>query len=314
MEDENNNERLCKMENKNEASESVLFFQLHYAEIAKELLRSRNFSCGNYAMGRFKDGEISLKIHSDVSGKNCLILGTLEPPDQNLIELPLLAYTLKKDGAKKVTGFFPYLAYMRQDHDNLHTSLTAAWLANMLKANGFDEILTLDIHSPLALRYFRIPTASISSAPIFAPQLDKKDLEKTTLIAPDAGAVERCLDLQRTLKMTIPIAFFKGEGENIKIEGKLSEKAVIFDDILDTGNTLICVCKYLYTHNVSDITILVTHGLFNGNLWEDLWKYNVSEIYATDTIPRTEHFAVRGISILSIAPFVHELFKDYLKK
>lgn len=307
------NQHFCKTKGNDPTSDPVLFLQPPYGKIAAELLKSfPSMQCGTYAMGRFKDGEISLKIHTQVKGRGCLILGTLEPPDQNLIELSILAHTLKKEGAKKVTGFFPYLSYMRQDHDNPDTSLTTKWLADILESSGFDEIITIDIHSPLALSYFDIPVISISSAPFFAPELDQRDLEKTTLIAPDHGAIERCLDLQRALKRTIPVAYFEGEG-NIKLNGKLSEKAVVFDDILDTGETLTLVCKYLHANKVADIIILVTHGLFHGNLWEDLWEYNVSEIYTTDTIPRTEHLAIKGISVLSIVPFLKALIGNYLK-
>jgi ribose-phosphate pyrophosphokinase len=72
--------------------------------------------------------------------------------------LLLLAHTRRTEGAHRVTGILPYLAYSREDKVKPGESLTTAWAGALLKASAFDEIWTIDVHSeedhklfPLAL-------------------------------------------------------------------------------------------------------------------------------------------------------------------
>jgi len=88
----------------------------------------------------------------------------------------------------------------------------------------------------------------------------------------------------------------------------LGPQAVIVDDILDTGGTLISACETLRRAGVQEIIVMVTHGLFTGSLWERLWSLGVGRIYCTDTAPLPPRLASTRIAVLSVAP----LLCDYL--
>jgi phosphoribosylpyrophosphate synthetase len=54
--------------------------------------------------------------------------------------------------------------------------------------------------------------------------------------------------------------------------GKVERRAVIVDDILDTGATLMSACEKLLSAGAEELYICVTHGLFTGQQWQDLWS------------------------------------------
>ncbi|MBZ5662748.1 MAG: ribose-phosphate pyrophosphokinase-like domain-containing protein, partial [Acidobacteriia bacterium] len=72
---------------------------------------------------------------------------TIAPPDECLLSVTLLAETLKKEGADKITAVFPYLAYGRQDKDKPGESLGTAWVGALLRSSGIEQVLTVDVHS-----------------------------------------------------------------------------------------------------------------------------------------------------------------------
>ena len=76
--------------------------------------------------------------------------------------------------------------------------------------------------------------------------------------------------------------------------GRAGTQALIVDDILDTGGTLLSACEKLIQEGVGKIDVMVTHGLFTGTDWKRLWSLKVQRIFCTDTIPtkkdiRDEH-------------------------
>jgi ribose-phosphate pyrophosphokinase len=74
-------------------------------------------------------------------------LGTIAPPECQMLSFLLLGHTLKKQGASRVTRILPYLAYSREDKVKLGHSLATACTGALLKASGFGEIWTVDPHS-----------------------------------------------------------------------------------------------------------------------------------------------------------------------
>jgi ribose-phosphate pyrophosphokinase len=66
--------------------------------------------------------------------------------------------------------------------------------------------------------------------------------------------------------------------------GKVQRCAVIVEDILDTGATLVSAGEKLVAAGAEKLYICVTHGLFTGKEWHNLWSSPVKHIFCTDTI------------------------------
>ena len=79
---------------------------------------------------RYDNQELHAAVQSAVSGEHCFILGTIAPPESQMASMLLLAHTLRKEGAKRLTGLLPYLAYAREDRLKLGESLATAWVRN----------------------------------------------------------------------------------------------------------------------------------------------------------------------------------------
>jgi ribose-phosphate pyrophosphokinase len=83
-------------------------------------------------------------------------------------------------------------------------------------------------------------------------------------------------------------------------------KAVLIDDILDTGSTLVAACEKFLHAQVQEIYIMITHGLFTGDVWQKLWSLRVRRIFCTDTVPLPGSFAKEKITVLSLLPLLRQ--------
>lgn len=294
----------------------LLFSLKQFNYLARPLSRSAKFARGQFKARRFPNGELILTIKNKVAGRDCYLLGTFAPPDENLLDLLLLGHTLKKEGARKVTALVPYLGYGRQDKNEKNKSLGLAWMGNLLTASGVDKIITVDLHNPQSIPLLKIPVVSLKSNELFAAALNQDKIKFDSILAPDEGARGRCEQLKQALKTTAPLAFCKktrGPG-GVSVSGIVGQwrgpRVLIHDDILDTGGTLIAACQAARQAGAKEIVIAVTHGLFTGEKWRQLWRLGVKKIYTTNSLPSAMAQTNKKIKIISLAP----LLTDYLKK
>jgi ribose-phosphate pyrophosphokinase len=295
----------------------ILFAFPEWESMAARLRKSApRLSAGRFHARRFNNGELCIEVDTPVAGEHCAILGSFTPPDASLFSTLLLAHTLRKEDAKRITGVLPYLAYSRQDKEKPGQSLAAAWTGELARASGFDRVITVDAHSSEAERLFQIPLISLSPAPIFAAALESYQLSGATIVAPDRGAVGRCEALAAAAGLSpTAIAWFEKHRVDSGIEhagfnGEVGTQVVIVDDILDTGATLISACLRLLCAGVEDVQIMVTHGLFTGKDWEELWNLGVSRIFRTDTVPIGVGADDARIVTLSVIPLLAEALAD----
>ena len=125
----------------------LLFTFSEYLQADKSLCDLPGLKPGQFSIVRYDNQELRVTIQSRVTGDHCFIIGSVTPPECQMVSFLLLAHTLKKEGATRVTGILPYLAYSREDKLNPGQSLATAWTGAVLKASGFDEIWTVDLHS-----------------------------------------------------------------------------------------------------------------------------------------------------------------------
>jgi ribose-phosphate pyrophosphokinase len=290
----------------------ILFRFPAYEEIARQLLVLPSMRLGKFNVARYENGELYVTLQGPIRGERCLVLGTIAPPDEQILSFLLLAHTLKKEGANSVTALVPYLAYTRQDKDKPGESLATAWSGSLLKCSGIDQLITVDVHSERDRQLFPFPLVSVSTAELFAETISKHGLTDATIVAPDNGAIYRCEAVKRAAGMPVGLTpyFEKKRTEkgivHSRLVGRVGARAVIIDDMLDTGGTLASACEKLKEASVEEILILVTHGLFTGSYWTKLWSFGVRHIFCTDTAPLRAGMENANISVLSVAPLLIE--------
>jgi ribose-phosphate pyrophosphokinase len=268
---------------------------------------------GSFEFGRFENGELFATVVTPVRAAHCLMVGSIAPPDEQLLSMALLSHTLKKEGANKVTAVLPYLGYSRQDKSKPGKSLATGWLGSILQASGVDEVITVDIHSERSKQLFPIPMTSLFPDQVFAHAIAWRELADATLVAPDNGAIWRCQAVNKAAgRPNDEIAYFEKQRDEKGIThagpfGKVGPRVLIVDDMIDTGSTLVSACEQLVQSRTREIYIMVTHGLFTGAGWKRLWALGVQRIFCTDTIPaRSEIVDEPRITFLSIVPLLSD--------
>lgn len=281
-----------------------LCFTAEYAGLAAALTHQGMSACP-WEAERFANGEWHLTLQASVRGAPCVVLAAITPPDARLLTTLLLCHTLKKEGAARVTALLPYLAYTRQDKEEAGKSRATAWLGAMLPVSGVDELITVDIHSERAQALLAVPARSLSPAPLWAQEIARLGWHDATLVAPDHGALVRCEAVRQAAGMASPCVWFEKHrtpaGVQATIQGQAGARAIIIDDILDTGGTLLACCEGLLAGGTREILVMVTHGLFTGSAWQRLWTLGVQHIYCTDTVPLPAALATAPITQRSVA-------------
>jgi ribose-phosphate pyrophosphokinase len=287
----------------------VLYALSVHRHLAETLGALTGLEQGQASIGRFPNGELHVELRAEPAGRDCIVLGAVAPPDEHLLSTLLLCHTLRKEGARKITALLPYLGYARHDRAEPRKSRAAAWLGDILVASGVSRVITVDVHSSLIHQLVPAPVVSVSAAPLFAAQIAKLPLTDPVVVAPDEGALERSEAVRRTAGIRRPVAHLTkirtpdGVRHSL-LHGGVGRQAILVDDILDTGATLVSAAEALQRAGVRDVVVMVTHGLFTGVAWERLWSLGVTRIYCTDTTPLPESLIAKPISVLPVAPLL----------
>jgi ribose-phosphate pyrophosphokinase len=257
----------------------------------------------------FDNGEFAIRLPQAVEGRDCFLLGTAAPPADQLVSLLLAADSLARHGARSVHALLPYLAYARQDRLEAGRSLAAGWLGAVLAASGVDDVVAIDVHSEAARSLMGLPVTSLSPSGLFARELSGVFTSDAVVVAPDQGALERSRALADRLGVDRPIVWLEKERKrggvtHRRLVGELADRAIVVDDILDTGGTLVSCCRELRARGVRQTTIAVTHGLFTGWAWRELAELNVRTIHVTDSVPGARALASELVRVHSVGPLL----------
>ena len=159
---------------------------------------------------RFNDQEIFVEVYENVRGEDMYVIQpTSNPANDNLMELLIIADTLRRSSANRITAVIPYFGYARQDRrSKARTPISAKLVANLITEAGFDRVLTLDLHAAQIQGFFDIPVDNLYSSPIFALDIahhfkdQKADL---MVVSPDVGGVARARELAKRINAPLAI-------------------------------------------------------------------------------------------------------------
>ena len=159
----------------------------------------------------------------------------------------------------------------------------------MLRASGIRAVVCVDVHSGIAGNVLGLALTSLSPAELLAGVLPEAWRADVTFVAPDEGAVDRCAAVAGAAGVDRPVVWARKRRTRTGVEhyglvGSPSRRAVVVDDILDTGDTLVSCCGQLHDAGVRQIGVIATHGLFTGERWRALFSEGVQEVWITDTV------------------------------
>jgi len=272
----------------------------------------------NMEVGRFADGEIRVRIEESVRGADVfLVQPTCPPTSENIMELLVILDALKRASARRTTAVIPYYGYARQEKKTRpRDPISAKLVADLISVAGANRILTVDLHVQSIQGFFDIPVDHIPAGPLLAEDLVSRGFTgtDTVVVSPDVGGVGTAKALADRLSASLAIIAKRRPEPNlvevIQVIGDLAGKrAVIVDDIVDTGGSLISAAKMIAERGASEIYAYATHGILSGDAVVGLETAPIKEIVLTDTIPIPPAKRSSKVRLLSVAPIVAEAIK-----
>jgi ribose-phosphate pyrophosphokinase len=263
-----------------------------HRDLATEICRELEAPLGRAIVGQWKNGETRVKLEENVRGSDVFVLQSLSnPSDHHLMELLLMIDAARRASAARITAVIPYYAYAKQEKKTSgREPISAKLVANLIVTAGADRVLTLDLHAPAIEGFFDIPVDHLRAAALLAQRVRREGFENIVAVSPDAGGVARA-DEFRT-RVGAPLAIISKRHPHPDatevlemvgdVEGRL---AVIVDDMISTGGTLIAAAQMLKERGATDIYAAATHGIFADGALEQLSSSPISRIFVTDSIP-----------------------------
>jgi ribose-phosphate pyrophosphokinase len=269
---------------------------------------------GQWKVTRFSDGEVYCQILENVRGTDVfLIQPTCHPVNENLMELLIAVDALKRSSAARITAVMPYYGYARQDRkDKPRVPISAKLVADLLQAAGVQRVLTMDLHAPAIQGFFDVPVDHLLAAPVLLEWIERQRFDGLTIVAPDAGGVERARFFARKLKADLVIIDKRrvdtNVAETMNVIGEVSGRTcVVVDDIVDTAGTLIGTVRALRAKGAKRVVACFTHAVLSGPALSRLSESEVVTVVVTDTIPLSQERAMEPkIMVLPVAALLGE--------
>ncbi len=285
--------------------------------LAQEICDYLGMPVWKVKLERFSDGEVNFQILENVRGTDAFVIQPTAPPvNENLVELLIMIDALKRASAQRITAVVPYYGYARQDRkDKPRVPITSKLVGDLLAAAGTQRLLTMDLHAGQIQGFFDMPVDQLFPTPIFLPHFAKLDVENLTVVAPDAGGVEKARVYAKRLGTSLTVIDKRRVGDNeaevMHIIGDVEGKnAVIVDDIVDTAGTLVQGAEALIREGARKIYAAATHPVLSGPAIDRIMDSKFESILVTNTIHLSEEKKVSKIKVLSVADLLGKAIRS----
>src|SRR3989344_1031605 len=261
-------------------------------ELAKNISKILNCEYSELKVNKFPDGELYVKFNAELKNKEIILIQTLHPSNDALLELIFACHTAKELGCRNIKLVIPYLAYIRQDKRfNPGEAVSSRIVGSLLSC--VDEIITIDphLHRFNSLNeVFNTKTKKLTANEIIKKFISK-NFKNPVIIGPalesyqwakkialEINAEASILKKERFSSTKVKVSAVNG----IEIKNK---EVIIIDDIISTGNTILEAIKNIKKLKPRSINVIGIHGIFaDKKVYEEI-KKSTKSIITTNTIP-----------------------------
>src|SRR3989344_1346711 len=267
-------------------------------EVLTSLLsKHMHAAVGEVVMRQFPDGETYVRIRSDVTDANVVLVCTLRRPDEKLLPLYFLSKTARSLGAKRICLVAPYLAYMRQDTIfNPGEGVTSKYFGDLI-SDFADSIVTVEPHlhriSSLGDVY-PIPSRIVRATGEISMWITEH-VTDPVFIGPDSESEQWVRDVaERTHAPCIVLQKIRRGDRDVEISipdihRYTNHTPVLVDDIISTARTMIATVGHLKKSGSPPPVVVGVHAVFAGNAYQELMDACPKEVVTCNTIPHTSN-------------------------
>ena len=289
-------------------------------ELAKKIAAYLKVPLGKIDVGPYLNKETRVEILESVRKKDVFIIQSTCPPvNDNLMELLIMIDAFKRASCGFVTAIIPYFGYSKQDKKKTgREPITAKLVANLLVKAGVDRVVTLELHSDPIQGFFDIPVDDLKSVNLMGSYFEKKNIPNLVVVSPDVGGTKRARDISKRLNAGLVIIdkyrpnFGKAYAMNVIGDVK-NKTALIVDDLIDTGGTIVEAVHALEAKGARKVYIYCTHPLLTPPAVDRLKHLNIEEFVTTDTVPIPKDKMLPNFKIISTGDLFGETIKRILK-
>src|ERR687892_2033383 len=294
----------------------MLFAGRSSPELAGKIGERLGVQLGEVTLKTFANGETYCRYEESVRGADLFLVQTgCEPVDRNLMELFIMIQAAKLASAKRITAVIPWFPYSRQDKKSApREPITGKLVADFLQSAGVDRVLTMDLHAGQIQGFFTIPVDHMTALPLFAQYFRDRGIfgEGVVSVSPDPGRAKMAVRFSQMLEADFAIMHKTRPGHDVaqvtEVTGRVrGKKALMGDDIIATGGTLIAGARALKQAGAKEVYVFATHGLFAG---DSLERFAVAEevdaVVITDTLPLDPRQVPSKVTQLTVSSLLAE--------
>jgi ribose-phosphate pyrophosphokinase len=269
-------------------------------ELGSKIADKLGLSLTEAGLKTFSDGEVYCRYGESIRGADVFLVQSIcgneaegMTVNDSLVELFLMIDAAVGASAHRVIAVTPWYGYSRQDKKSApREPISARVVAKCLEEVGIDRLVTMDLHAGQLQGFFSKNVDHMTALPILSQYVKEQLGDDLVIVAPDAGRVKLVrkfaekvgvdyvlLGKERPAHQVAEIGYVIGAE---KVDGR---RAVIVDDIIDTGGTLAAGAQTVIDSGAREVYAVATHGLFSGDAFETLASSPLSGILVTDTVP-----------------------------
>ena len=286
-----------------------------HRKLAKDICAYMDIPLGKCEVFKFSNDNTFVKILENIRQQDVFLVQPIAyPVNDHIMELLIMIDAAKRASAGRITAVVPYFAYARSDKkDQPRVPITARLVANLIETAGADRVLTLELHAGQIQGFFNIPLDELSAIPELAQHFKERQVENNiVVVATDAGAAKRARNMAYRLYAPLAIVEKVRMGNQERVEsatliGDVRDRtAIIVDDEIGTGGTVIATANTLRNHGARDIYCYAAHPVLAGNATEVLERSDIRQLVVTDSLPIPHIKMGTKTSVISVAPMLGE--------
>ena len=317
-----------------------------HPELAKKVCTYLGLPLGELYIDYFSNTETRIKLEESVRGKDIYFIQTgCAGKDSNgnqlhvndhVVETLLFMDTCKRSGCNSITLLMPCYPYARQDKkDSPRASISSSLLARLYEECGLTRIVCVELHAACIQGFFDVCADNLYTTDTIVEKLIQDILigedfgdnykDNVVVISPDEGGFKRAQIVANKLDVPfLAMSKRRDYSQKNKVEESIllgdqsqlqNKTAIVVDDMLDTGGTVIKTVDVLKQFGARDVIVAVTHGILSGPAIDRInGSASLRSVLISDSLPTTEHQQRSNkIHVFSISELLSKVIQRLIK-